>query len=124
MKRELPHGLLFPASPAFSNNGEFLYVTNLDLGLARLLIAAVSGFTNGVRRSGTLPCPESVLVFVPWEVRSKPGRISSKGRIIAVQRVALNRDQHRCKNNLTSCHVERSRSVCGDAVETSRCSRL
>jgi hypothetical protein len=33
MKRELPHGLLFPASPAFSNNGEFLYVTNLALDL-------------------------------------------------------------------------------------------
>jgi hypothetical protein len=29
----LPHGLLFPASPAFSKNGEFLYVTNLALDL-------------------------------------------------------------------------------------------
>lgn len=29
----LPHGLLFPASPAFSANGEFLYVTNLALDL-------------------------------------------------------------------------------------------
>jgi len=29
----LPHGLLFPASPAFSRNGEFLYVTNLALDL-------------------------------------------------------------------------------------------
>ncbi|HEY6969035.1 MAG TPA: SMP-30/gluconolactonase/LRE family protein [Candidatus Angelobacter sp.] len=29
----LPHGLLFPASPAFSTNGEFLYVTNLALDL-------------------------------------------------------------------------------------------
>ncbi len=29
----LPHGLLFPASPAFSQNGEFLYVTNLALDL-------------------------------------------------------------------------------------------
>jgi streptogramin lyase len=29
----LPHGLLFPASPAFSKNGDFLYVTNLALDL-------------------------------------------------------------------------------------------
>jgi len=29
----LPHGLLFPASPAFSADGEFLYVTNLALDL-------------------------------------------------------------------------------------------
>src|SRR5215471_10190508 len=29
----LPHGLLFPASPAFSQNGDFLYVTNLALDL-------------------------------------------------------------------------------------------
>lgn len=29
----LPHGLLFPASPAFSLNGEFLFVTNLALDL-------------------------------------------------------------------------------------------
>ena len=29
----LPHGLLFPASPAFSNDGKFLYVTNLALDL-------------------------------------------------------------------------------------------
>jgi sugar lactone lactonase YvrE len=29
----LPHGLLFPASLAFSRNGEFLYVTNLALDL-------------------------------------------------------------------------------------------
>jgi sugar lactone lactonase YvrE len=29
----LPHGLLFPASPSFSNDGEFLYVTNLALDL-------------------------------------------------------------------------------------------
>jgi sugar lactone lactonase YvrE len=29
----VPHGLLFPASPAFSNDGEFLYVTNLALDL-------------------------------------------------------------------------------------------
>lgn len=29
----LPHGLLFPASPAFSRNGDFLYVTNLALDL-------------------------------------------------------------------------------------------
>jgi streptogramin lyase len=29
----LPHGLLFPASPAFSNDGRFLYVTNLALDL-------------------------------------------------------------------------------------------
>lgn len=29
----LPHGLLFPASPAFSLDGEFLYVTNLALDL-------------------------------------------------------------------------------------------
>ena len=28
-----PHGLLFPASPAFSANGQFLYVTNLALDL-------------------------------------------------------------------------------------------
>jgi sugar lactone lactonase YvrE len=28
-----PHGLLFPASAAFSNNGEFVYVTNLALDL-------------------------------------------------------------------------------------------
>lgn len=29
----LPHGLLFPASPAFSLDGDFLYVTNLALDL-------------------------------------------------------------------------------------------
>jgi hypothetical protein len=29
----LPHGLLFPASPAVSLNGEFLFVTNLALDL-------------------------------------------------------------------------------------------
>lgn len=29
----LPHGLLFPASPAFSLDGKFLYVTNLALDL-------------------------------------------------------------------------------------------
>lgn len=29
----LPRGLLFPASPAFSRNGQFLYVTNLALDL-------------------------------------------------------------------------------------------
>jgi sugar lactone lactonase YvrE len=29
----LPHGLLFPASPAFSQNGDWLYVTNLALDL-------------------------------------------------------------------------------------------
>ena len=29
----LPHGLLFPASPAFSHNGDILYVTNLALDL-------------------------------------------------------------------------------------------
>jgi sugar lactone lactonase YvrE len=29
----VPHGLLFPASPAFSRNGDFLYVTNLALDL-------------------------------------------------------------------------------------------
>jgi sugar lactone lactonase YvrE len=29
----LPRGLLFPASPAFSKNGDFLYVTNLALDL-------------------------------------------------------------------------------------------
>jgi sugar lactone lactonase YvrE len=29
----LPHGLLFPASPAFSPDGEVLYVTNLSLDL-------------------------------------------------------------------------------------------
>ncbi|HLK07223.1 MAG TPA: SMP-30/gluconolactonase/LRE family protein, partial [Candidatus Angelobacter sp.] len=29
----MPRGLLFPASPAFSSNGEFLYVTNLALDL-------------------------------------------------------------------------------------------
>jgi sugar lactone lactonase YvrE len=29
----LPHGLLFPASPAFSQNGDFIYVTNLALDL-------------------------------------------------------------------------------------------
>jgi sugar lactone lactonase YvrE len=28
-----PHGLLFPASPAFSANGQFMYVTNLALDL-------------------------------------------------------------------------------------------
>jgi hypothetical protein len=33
MKPELPHGLLFPASPAFSSNSEFLYVTSLALDL-------------------------------------------------------------------------------------------
>jgi hypothetical protein len=29
----MPRGLLFPASPAFSRNGEFIYVTNLALDL-------------------------------------------------------------------------------------------
>ncbi len=29
----VPHGLLFPASPAFSKDGQFLYVTNLALNL-------------------------------------------------------------------------------------------
>lgn len=29
----MPRGLLFPASPAFSSNGEFVYVTNLALDL-------------------------------------------------------------------------------------------
>ena len=29
----VPHGLLFPASPAFSADGEWLYVTNLALDL-------------------------------------------------------------------------------------------
>ena len=29
----LPHGLLFPASPAFSNDGKWIYVTNLALDL-------------------------------------------------------------------------------------------
>jgi sugar lactone lactonase YvrE len=29
----LPHGLLFPASPALSNDGKFVYVTNLALDL-------------------------------------------------------------------------------------------
>ncbi len=29
----IPRGLLFPASPAFSKDGEFLYVTNLALDL-------------------------------------------------------------------------------------------
>ncbi len=32
-RKGLPHGLLFPASPAFSNNGQWLYVTNLALDL-------------------------------------------------------------------------------------------
>jgi sugar lactone lactonase YvrE len=32
-RRGLPHGLLFPASPAFSSNGTFLYVTDLALDL-------------------------------------------------------------------------------------------
>ena len=32
-RRGLPHGLLFPASPAFSNDGKFLFVTNLALDL-------------------------------------------------------------------------------------------
>lgn len=32
-RRGLPHGLLFPASPAFSSNGKFLYVTDLALDL-------------------------------------------------------------------------------------------
>jgi len=31
--RGVPHGLLFPASPAFSLDGDFLYVTNLALDL-------------------------------------------------------------------------------------------
>jgi hypothetical protein len=29
----VPHGLLFPASPAFSQDRQFLYVTNLALNL-------------------------------------------------------------------------------------------
>jgi len=32
-RRGLPHGLLFPASPAFSNDGKWIYVTNLALDL-------------------------------------------------------------------------------------------
>lgn len=32
-RRGLPHGLLFPASPAFSSDGKFLFVTNLALDL-------------------------------------------------------------------------------------------
>lgn len=32
-RRGTPRGLLFPASPAFSNDGKFLYVTNLALDL-------------------------------------------------------------------------------------------
>jgi sugar lactone lactonase YvrE len=32
-RRGVPHGLLFPASPAFSNDGKFLFVTNLALDL-------------------------------------------------------------------------------------------
>lgn len=32
-RRGLPHGLLFPASPAFSNDGKFLFITNLALDL-------------------------------------------------------------------------------------------
>jgi sugar lactone lactonase YvrE len=32
-RRGLPHGLLFPASPAFSQDGKFLLVTNLALDL-------------------------------------------------------------------------------------------
>ncbi len=32
-RKGLPHGLLFPASPAFSANGKWLYVTNLALDL-------------------------------------------------------------------------------------------
>jgi len=38
-KDGVPHGLLFPASPAFSEDGEFLYVTNLALDL-RIVAAA------------------------------------------------------------------------------------
>lgn len=32
-RKGLPHGLLFPASPAFSPDGKVLYVTNLALDL-------------------------------------------------------------------------------------------
>jgi sugar lactone lactonase YvrE len=35
----VPHGLLFPASPAFSRDGKFLYVSNLGLDL-RLAVGA------------------------------------------------------------------------------------
>lgn len=48
----LSHGLLFPASPAFSNDGEFLYVTNLALDLRVLGIpeAVDSQWCGQVRR--------------------------------------------------------------------------
>lgn len=49
--RGLPHGLLFPASPAFSRNGDFLYVTNLalDLRVFKLVQAVDSQWCAQVR---------------------------------------------------------------------------
>jgi len=38
----VPHGLLCPASPAFSSDGEWLYVTNLALDLRLFNLAYVS----------------------------------------------------------------------------------
>jgi len=48
----LPHGLLFPASPAFSADGQFLYVTNLalDLRLFGLVEAVDSQWCAQVKR--------------------------------------------------------------------------
>ncbi len=48
----VPHGLLFPASPAFSKDGEFLYVTNLalDLRLAGSELAVDSAWADLVER--------------------------------------------------------------------------
>jgi sugar lactone lactonase YvrE len=47
----VPHGLLFPASPAFSADGKFLYVTNLalDLRLFGLVEAVDSQWTAEVK---------------------------------------------------------------------------
>jgi len=48
----VPHGLLFPASPAFSRDGKFLYVSNLalDLRLFGLVQAVDSQWTAEVKR--------------------------------------------------------------------------
>jgi sugar lactone lactonase YvrE len=51
-KRGVPRGLLFPASPEFSRDGDWLYVTNLalDLRLFGLVQAVDSQWTAQVKR--------------------------------------------------------------------------
>jgi sugar lactone lactonase YvrE len=51
-KRGVPRGLLFPASPVFSKNGQWLYVTNLalDIRLFGLPQSDVSQYAGQVKR--------------------------------------------------------------------------